>query len=310
MINSEGIFNHLPSNDVSPIIEHSEYPLAPLTSWHIGGKAEKFIQPQDVMSLSHYLQQLPSHVFSTWIGLGSNVLIRDGGVKGVVICTRSLTNIDQHPDQTLYADAGVTCAKFSRVCCRAGFDNGAFFAGIPGTIGGALAMNAGAFGGETWEWVERVVVINTKGEVIERTPQEYEIGYRFVKLKARNAGAFDDEAFLGAYFRFPNNRSQDGLEKIKALLRKRAQSQPIGTLNCGSVYRNPPGEFAAKLIGGCDLKGFKIGGAGISEKHANFIINHGNATSNDVERLMETIEKAVKSKFQIELEREVRLIGI
>lgn len=284
------------------------YPLAPLTSWRIGGNAQIFIQPLDVASLAFYLQQLPPDVPQTWIGLGSNVLVADTGVKGIVICSRSLLRLEQLPDLSFYADAGVTCAKFSRFCCRAGFDAGAFFAGIPGTIGGALAMNAGAFGGETWEWVERVVVINTKGEIIERTPQEYEVSYRTVKRKTRNDTSLNGEAFLGAYFKFGHRRSQDGLDKIKNLLKMRAQTQPIGTLNCGSVYRNPPGEFSAKLIEGCGLKGFRIGDASISDKHANFIINHGKATAQEVISLMQTIEKAVELKYHIKLEREVRLI--
>lgn len=289
--------------------ERRDFSLAAMTSWHIGGPAEILIQPADSVGLSHYLKSLPQGTPVTWLGLGSNMLVRDQGVEGVVICTRSLTTLALQEDGSIYADAGVTCAKFARFCCKHGFEDGAFFAGIPGTIGGALAMNAGAFGGETWEWVEGLRVITQKGDILQREKNEYAIAYRTVSKQNSTANDLDKEAFLGAFFRFPQKLSMDGLEKIKVLLRQRAQTQPIGTLNCGSVYRNPDKEFAARLIESCGLKGFKIGGAAVSEKHANFIINQDNASSNDIEQLMIEVEKTVYLKYQIKLEKEVKIIG-
>lgn len=286
--------------------EIREHPLASLTSWHIGGNAERFYHPATKADLQNYMEALPAVVPCTWLGLGSNVLIRDGGISGAVICTRKLQNISLEADGSIIVDAGMTCAKFARFCSRNGFPEGAFFAGIPGTIGGALAMNAGAFGGETWPWVQRVEVINRQGEIYFREPKDYHIAYRTVKGKESIQA---EEAFISAVFKFPHNKNIDGMEKIKALLRQRGQTQPIGTFNCGSVYRNPPGDFAARLIEGCGLKGYQIGDAMISPIHANFIINQGKATSQDIEAMMHAIEAAVWAKFNTRLQAEVRILG-
>lgn len=291
---------------INASIEQRDVPLAPLTSWHIGGLAERYICPKNSESLADYLRSLPLDVPCTWLGLGSNVLIRDGGIRGAVIATRSLQTVFQEEDGTIFAEAGLTCAKLARYCTQLGFGEAAFFAGIPGTVGGALAMNAGAFGGETWEWVKAVKVINRQGEIFFRESSDYDIGYRSV------VGRFveqSQEAFLGAILKFPNSLSNDGSEKIKILLRKRSESQPIGTFNCGSVYRNPPGDHAARLIEACELKGYQIGNAMVSTKHANFIINCGQARSEDIEKLMNTIETQVKERFDVQLHTEVRILG-
>lgn len=284
--------------------EKLDYPLANLTSWHIGGKADRFYLPASIQKLTDYIKTLPADTPITWLGLGSNVLIRDGGIEGAVICTRKCQELEHRLDGTIYAQAGLTCAKFARFASKLGFPDAAFFAGIPGTIGGALAMNAGAFGGETWEWVESVTLINRQGELIERTPIDYEIGYRTVHAKHPQP----EEAFVSAVFRFPKG-TNDGMTKIRELLKKRSQTQPIGTFNCGSVYRNPPGDFAARLIEACDLKGYRVGDAIISEKHANFIINSAHACAKDVEELMKTIESCVWERFNIKLHAEVRILG-
>ncbi len=285
--------------------ESLAYPLASLTSWHIGGNAQRFYMPPDIEKLSEYLKFLPLDMPIMWLGLGSNVLIRDGGIPGAVICTKKCQQVFQHEDGTFVAQAGLTCAKFARFACQRGFPDAAFFAGIPGTIGGALAMNAGAFGGETWEWVESVTVINRQGQNIQRQRDEYDIAYRHVLGKQSDQAK---EAFTSGVFRFPK-RSGDGAKNIRELLRKRAQTQPIGTLNCGSVYRNPAGDFAARLIEECNLKGYRVGDAVVSPKHANFIINCGAASAQDVETLMTTIETTVWERFEIKLQAEVKIIG-
>lgn len=286
--------------------ESLDFPLADLTSWHIGGAAQRFFTPQDVKNLSTYLNLLPQDLPITWLGLGSNVLIRDGGIKGAVICTRGLQQLSQAENGCVVAQAGVTCAKLARFGTRLGFADAAFFAGIPGTVGGALAMNAGAFGGETWPWVESVFVMNRQGHILVRKPADYEVGYRSVKGKTPEQA---QEVFIGATFSFPKRTDLDGAERIRALLRQRAQSQPIGTFNCGSVYRNPPGDYAARLIEACKLKGYRVGDAMVSPKHANFIINCGRARAQDVEILMTTIESVVKDHFGIQLHAEVRILG-
>jgi UDP-N-acetylmuramate dehydrogenase len=287
-------------------VEARDVSLAPLTSWHIGGEAERYFCPSTSDSLREYLTTLAIDVPCTWLGLGSNVLIRDGGIQGAVIATRRLQTLFQDSDGTVFAEAGLTCAKLAKYCTAKGFAEAAFFAGIPGTVGGALAMNAGAFGSETWEWVKAVKVIDRKGQIIFRDANEYDIGYRSVVGRTSEQA---QEAFLGAIFKFPASLSDKGGEKIKALLRKRADSQPIGTFNCGSVYRNPTGDFAARLIESCDLKGYQVGNAMISPKHANFIINCGQACSEDVETLMNTVESQVFDRFGIALHREVRILG-
>lgn len=305
----------LRTTDAAPILLNpterlhlqTDVSLAAMTSWHIGGQADTFIQPESPQLLADFLASQEQSVAHTWIGLGSNLLIRDGGVRGLVICSKQLKDLTMLDQETVYVQSGVTCAKFARFCCKHDLPNGAFFAGIPGTMGGALAMNAGAFGGETWPWVEQVEVISKTGTIYHRKPSDYDISYRSVSLK--NQPDLQDEAFIGAIFRFPQISNQDGLMQIKQLLKKRSNSQPIGTLNCGSVYRNPPNQFAAKLIEGCGLKGFRINDAIISDKHANFIINLGHAKAEDIEAIMMHIEETVRSRYGILLEREVRIVG-
>jgi UDP-N-acetylmuramate dehydrogenase len=283
----------------------NEY-LAPWTSWHIGGVAERFYSPSTTSLLADYLSLLPAETPVTWLGLGSNVLIRDAGIKGAVIGTRQLQQLYQREDGAVVAEAGVTCAKLARFCSRLGFPDAAFFAGIPGTVGGALAMNAGAFGGETWEWVEAVTVMDRHGTLQHLSPKDYNIGYRSVKS---TVAASVECVFVEGVFRFKRKENADGLNDIKQLLRKRGATQPIGTWNCGSVYRNPPGDFAARLIEECQLKGYRVGDAMVSPKHANFIINCQKASAHDVEMLMSTIESTVEAKFGIRLQAEVKILG-
>lgn len=283
----------------------NEY-LAPWTSWHIGGVAERFYTPATTSLLAEYLSLLPAEMPVTFLGLGSNVLIRDAGIRGAVIGTRQLQRLYQREDGAVVAEAGVTCAKLARFCTRLGFKDAAFFAGIPGTVGGALAMNAGAFGGETWEWVEAVTVMSRQGALEPLTPKDYDIGYRSVKPIDPNR---QTHVFVEGVFRFKRYENSDGLNDIKALLRKRGATQPIGTWNCGSVYRNPTGDFAARLIEACQLKGYRVGDAMVSPKHANFIINCQKASAHDVETLMRTIESTVQEKFGIQLQAEVKILG-
>ncbi|MGA2655797.1 MAG: UDP-N-acetylmuramate dehydrogenase, partial [Gammaproteobacteria bacterium] len=238
-----------------------------------------------------------------WLGLGSNVLIRDAGINGTVILTQDGLNELTCEDNIVRAQAGVTCAKLAKFCAKHGLAEGSFFAGIPGTVGGALAMNAGAFGGETWTHVKAVEMINRQGEIKLRPREEFTVGYRHVSLPK-------DEWFVAAHFVFPKtNDSETEQEKIRLLLRERREKQPIGVLSCGSVFRNPPGNFAAKLIEQCGLKGLKMGDAMVSEKHANFIINIKNARAADIEALILHVQQVVHEQTGIELIPEVRTYG-
>lgn len=277
--------------------------LMKLNSWHVGGCADRTYRPKDLHDLSLFLQSLPPDEPLTWLGLGSNVLIRDGGIRGTVIFTQGLLDDISHiDDNTVRVEAGVTCAKISKFCAKNGFAQGVFFAGIPGTMGGALAMNAGAFGGETWEVVTKAEVIDRHGMVTILPKSSFEIAYRHV---ARTP----DTWFVAAHLYFPHKNTGDTAQDIKQLLKKRSDSQPIGLPSCGSVFKNPKNEHAARLIEYCDLKGHKIGGAEVSPKHANFIINTGDATAKNIEDLIDFVQQTVLDKTGIKLEREVHILG-
>lgn len=278
-------------------------PMSRHTSWRIGGPAQRFYQPADLDDLAQFLAQLPEQEPLFWLGLGSNLLVRDGGIRGTVIATSGVINgLAQLDAHTVRAEAGVACAKVARFCARAGLCGAEFLAGIPGTMGGALAMNAGAFGGETWNIVAAVEVMDRHGVRRRRLPAEYAIGYRQVRGPQR-------EWFIAAELTLQHGDTQASQEQIKALLAKRGATQPTQLPNAGSVFRNPPGNHAARLIEASGLKGFCIGAACVSDKHANFIINSGGATAADVEALMAHVAAVVKQQHGVELQREVHIVG-
>jgi UDP-N-acetylmuramate dehydrogenase len=276
-------------------------PLSRHTSWHVGGPADLFFTPRDREDLIAFLRLLPAQMPLLWLGLGSNLLVRDGGVRGVVISTReALTALTRRDSQQVYAEAGVPCAKLARQCARWNLGPAEFFSGIPGTVGGALAMNAGAFGGETWQPVQQVETVDRRGQVRTRTAGEYRIGYRQVAAPA------NDEWFLAVTLRFEGPSSE---QATRAWLEKRRQTQPIGEWSCGSVFTNPPGDHAARLIEVTGLKGLRVGGAVVSEKHANFILNEGQATARDIEALVERVQDAVERAHGLRLVPEFRVAG-
>ena len=282
-------------------------PLSKHTTWRVGGTADRFYKPADLADLQQFLAQLPSEEPLFWLGLGSNLLVRDGGIRGTVIATVSgLSQIENLGGGCWSIQAGVPCAKIARQTARAGWTGGEFLAGIPGAWGGALAMNAGAWGGETWALLESVQTINHLGILRMRQPEDYEVAYRHV-------AGFADEYFVAATLKLQAeavNVEQSGSERIKKLLQQRKQSQPTGLPSCGSVFRNPKPLFAARLIEDCGLKGKRIGGAQVSEKHANFIINTGNATAMDIEKLIQTVQATVEEVKGMKLHPEVHIIGV
>ena len=242
-------------------------------------------------------------------GLGSNLLVRDGGLRGTVIFTHwALRALRLAAPGRVCADAGVASPKVARFAAVNELAGAEFLAGIPGTVGGALAMNAGCYGGETWNIVESVTTIDRGGKVRTRTPGDYEVGYRHVQLKDGHPHS-SDEWFVGATFTLPRGSAAESRAKITELLKQRIATQPLGEPNAGSVFRNPKGNYAARLIEACGLKGRAIGGAEISRKHANFIVNLGNARAADIEALIQLAERGVQEKFGIALEREVRIVG-
>jgi UDP-N-acetylmuramate dehydrogenase len=279
-----------------------DVPMAKHTSWHVGGPADLFFTPRDALDLAAFLRQLPPDIPQLMIGLGSNLLVRDGGIRGAVISTHgALGSLERLSAQRILAEAGVPCARIARQCVKWGLGPAEFFAGIPGTLGGALAMNAGAWGGETWRHVVEVDVLDRRGVRHTRAAADYEIGYRSVKGP-------DDAWFIGARLEFERTPGVN-TEAIRELLDKRKQTQPIGEWSCGSVFTNPPGDHAARLIESAGLKGFRIGDASVSDKHANFIINHGRALAADIEAVIEHVQRTVARVHGTPLHTEVRIVG-
>ena len=272
------------------------------TSWRVGGPAELFFIPASIEDLQGFLRELDDETPIFWFGVGSNLLVREGGLPGVVIsAAKILRDLEQLDHYVVRAGSGVPCTQLARQCIRWGLGPSEFFAGIPGTVGGALAMNAGAHGGETWERVESVRTVDRSGEIHERAPGEYTVGYRSVVGPP-------NEWFLEATFRFDPNATAS-METLNLMLERRKSTQPLGLPSCGSVFRNPPGDHAARLIESANLKGFSIGGAEVSEKHANFIINRGDATATDIEELIEHVRQSVIDESGVELVHEVRIVG-
>jgi UDP-N-acetylmuramate dehydrogenase len=278
-------------------------PLSRHTTWRVGGPASCFYRPADRQDLVRFLRQLDAREPLFWLGLGSNLLVRDGGFKGTVIATKGTLTANDWPDERrLYAEAGIACAKVARIGARAGLCGVEFLAGIPGTLGGALAMNAGAFGGEIWERIVRVETVDRFGEVRDRLPGDFNVGYRQVKGPP-------GEWFLAAEIELESGDVDVAQQRISALLQRRADSQPTNQPSCGSVFRNPPGDFAARLIEAAGFKGRRLGGAQVSEKHANFIINTGTATARDIEMLIAEVQCGVKAHSGVELITEVHRLG-
>jgi len=279
-------------------------------TWRAGGIVDRAYTPADLDDLRAFLRAQPATEPVWFVGLGSNLLVRDRGLRGTVVFTHwALRRFRVDPDRCgIAAEAGVACPKIARIAAVEGMAGAEFLAGIPGTLGGALTMNAGCYGGETWGAVARVQTIDRSGSLRERPPADFEIGYRSVVLKAEGTH-HSEEWFVAATLRFPRGDGAAARQRIRELLARRIASQPLNLPNAGSVFRNPPGDHAARLIEACGLKGHAIGGAVISPKHANFIVNGGAARAADIEALIELASHAVREKFGIELECEVRIIG-
>ncbi|MES9934862.1 MAG: UDP-N-acetylmuramate dehydrogenase [Sedimenticola sp.] len=278
-------------------------PMALHTTWKVGGPARRFYRPADSQDLLLFLGGLSEDEPLLWLGLGSNLLVRDGGFAGTVIATQGrLEGLALVAPARLRVESGVACAKVARFAAREGLCGAEFLAGIPGTMGGALAMNAGAFGGETWEHVVEVETVDRHGVVRHRRPEEFDIGYRHVK-------GVEGEWFLAALLELTSGDVAAGQQEIRSLLERRAATQPTGLPSCGSVFRNPEGDHAARLIEAAGLKGTVIGGACVSEKHANFIINTGDARASDIEQLIELVRTRVEEMSGIRLRTEVHIVG-
>lgn len=306
-----------------------DVPMSRHTSWRAGGTVQRMYQPADMDDLLAFLRGLPADEPLVAVGLGSNLLVRDGGLRGTVLLLYgALNELRLEADGSVYAEAGVPGAKLARFAALHNLRGAEFFAGIPGTVGGMLVMNAGCYGSEIWQKVLHVQVATRGGELLAHTPQDYEIGYRHVKRiwnlgfrslegtsQADSAKSkiqdpkSSEEFFVAARLKLEKGDGGIARQEIKALLSKRIASQPLNLPNAGSVFRNPPGDHAARLIQQCGLKGRRIGGAQVSEKHANFIVNTGGATAADIENLINEVRETVLRQTGIELRTEVRIIG-
>ncbi|WP_297812400.1 UDP-N-acetylmuramate dehydrogenase [uncultured Methylophaga sp.] len=276
--------------------------LSRYTSWRVGGEAKQVYRPADAADLALFLQQLPEDEPVLWLGLGSNLLIRDGGFPGTVIITAGTLQQIDIDGLSLSAEVGVYCSKLAKQAAKAGMKGAAFLAGIPGTLGGALAMNAGAHGGETWDFVTGVTTINKHGQLRQRPASEFKVSYRHVALP-------DGEWFIAANMQFEQGDAEAESSLIRELLKKRNASQPTNQPCAGSVFRNPPGDFAGRLIETSDLKGLTVGGASVSSKHANFIVNDGSATAADIEALIYLLQDKIEQLHGVKLIPEVHIIG-
>jgi len=279
--------------------------LSEYNSFRVGGRTQRLFLPANINNLSEFLSNPQLNNTSLyWIGLGSNLLVGDNIYPGTIIITRGLSQISLLPQENcVRIEAGVACGTAARFCARLGLTGIEFLAGVPGTMGGALAMNAGAHGSETWQFVTHCETINHHGKISYRSAREFQPSYRqVIGLE------LEKEWFVAAHLRLIPGEKENSLAKIKQFLEHRSQTQPINLPNCGSVFRNPPGNYAAKLIESCHLKNFSIGGARVSEKHANFIITDKSATASDIKNLILHIQNTVKSVHGIELIREVKIL--
>jgi UDP-N-acetylmuramate dehydrogenase len=285
-------------------------PMAGHVSWRAGGPARRFFIPADLEDLSTFLGQLPAEEPILFVGLGSNLLVREGGWPGTVILTHAPSKHPRVEDGLVVADAGCAAPKVARFSAMNKLGGAEFLTGIPGTVGGALAMNAGCYGGETWDIVERVVTINRRGQLRRRAKEEFDIGYRHCEIKT-DFSTGDDEWFASAHFKLPEGDTEESREIMKSLLTRRRASQPLQLPNAGSVFRNPEeGKPAARLIQFCGLKKLERGGARVSDKHANFIVNpKGAGSAADIEWLILEIQRVVEEKSQTRLVTEVKIVG-
>jgi UDP-N-acetylmuramate dehydrogenase len=282
---------------------HFKEPMARHVSWRAGGRADRFYVPKDLKDLCTFLKTVSPEEPVLFVGLGSNLLVRDGGLRGTVVLTHQAKLAPALRGGMIHAHAGVASPKVARFAALNHLAGAEFMAGIPGTVGGALAMNAGCYGAETWDIAARAVTVDRSGELHERARGEFEIGYRHCHSPRQ-------EWFVGAYFRLQPGDGDASRARIKEFLAKRIATQPLQLPNAGSVFRNPPGDHAARLIESCGLKGLQRGGARVSEKHANFIVNpDGAASAADIEWLILEVKKIVLEKTGVHLVPEVRIVG-
>jgi UDP-N-acetylmuramate dehydrogenase len=288
--------------------------MAGYTSLRVGGPADLLLVPTDLEELRAIVVWASARgVPITWLGNGSNLLVRPRGIRGVVVSLKALSHIsllEQHrpygkrPGDPVYVrvGAGVPLTRILHLAIREGLNGLAFAVGIPGTLGGAIAMNAGTEVGSTWDVVESVTLLLPNGQTFEVRPEEVAVGYRFANLPEQSVA-------LAATLRATQGDPGRVREQVRRLYRYRGESQPLAHPNAGSIFKNPPGERAGRLIDRLGLKGFRIGDAQVSPMHANFIVNLGQASADEVLALIDYVKGEVHAHTGLLLEEEVRIVG-
>jgi UDP-N-acetylmuramate dehydrogenase len=278
--------------------------LSDITWFRVGGPAQLLFTPADEADLAYFLKNIPSNLPVSVIGLGSNLLVRDGGIPGVVIrLGRGFGQIEIEENNCLRAGTAVPDVKVSRAAADAGIAGLAFYRGIPGGVGGALAMNGGAHGRETCE-------VLVEAHAVDRAGNIHVLSVGDMKYSYRHCGVPADYIFTQALFQGEAGDRAQILAEMEEIADYREQAQPIKARTGGSTFKNPPGESAWKLIDAAGCRGLSVGGAKVSEKHCNFLINEGGASGADLEELGETVRARVKDTSGIELEWEIRRLGV
>ena len=279
-------------------------PLAPLTWFRVGGPAQVLFMPEDEADLAYFLAHLPAEIPVAVVGLGSNLIVRDGGVPGVVIrLGRGFGDVKVEPGERVRAGTAVPDVKVSRTAQEASIAGLAFFRGIPGAIGGALRMNGGAYGRETKD-----ALIEARG--VDRRGNVQVFGNADLHYTYRHCGAPDDVIFTEALFQGAPGDAKAIAAEMDKITESREATQPIKSRTGGSTFKNPPGHKAWQLIDAAGCRGLKVGDAQVSEMHCNFLINLGNATATDIEMLGETVRRRVKENSGVDLEWEIKRIGV
>lgn len=279
-------------------------------SWHAGGMASAAYWPADCDDLREFVRRQPADAALLLVGNGSNLLVRDGGFDGTAIFTAGLQKLQielappAHGYRQVYAEAGVAATQLAKFAAANGLTGLEFLAGIPGTVGGCVAQNAGCFGSESWDCIDRVNMLNRRGELIQRSHAEFEVGYRRVEPLIEVG-----EWFAGAWFDLREADGSAAMRTVHEFIAKRRDSQPLDMPNAGRAFRNPQDNFAARLIQLAGMAGARLGGARVSERHPNFVINGGDASASDIERLIDLVAERVQEKFGVRLQCDVRIVG-
>lgn len=279
-------------------------------SWHAGGVAKQAYWPADLDDLQLFVRQLPSDEPLLFVGNGSNLLVRQAGFDGTVVFTTRLQQMFVERAapaagfRQVYAEAGVSATTLARFAEENALSGIEFIAGIPGTVGGCVAQNSGCFGSETWDCVAKVHMLNRRGELIQRSQSEFEIGYRRIEPLIEVG-----EWFVGAWFDLRDGDGSVAQRTVAEFISKRRDSQPLDVPNAGRAFRNPDDNFAARLIQLAGMAGAKLGGAEVSERHPNFIVNSDGASADDIEQLIALVANRVLEKFEVQLLCDVRIVG-